>query len=533
MDLLTEIQTHTARQRFAGAVIAGKYRLDEPLGEGSQGTVWQAYNLDLDLPVAVKLMHPLSEAGLAMAPNRLFREARTAATLGHPAIVRIFDFGQTSDGLPYLAMELLRGVNLARHIQQAGRLSPELAVRLILPIADALAAAHGQGIVHRDVKPDNIMLSISAGSMQPKLLDFGIARVADGQHLTQTGSVIGTPNYLPPEQARGLEEVDERADVWALCATLYECVTGVVPFPAPTWIDVLRRIIDDELEPIAAHGVDDPELWALIQKGLAKSPDDRWSNMQEFACAASQWLLTRGVRCDICGMSVESRWLRPPSAVGLVNGATTNDTGTWWDNEPSPSAQRSRKARRRRILGWSAPLLCIAATIGVTRAGAWVFKSPPNAVGAASEPTPHREGTSAHLDRGSSLPSAQPRVPSPEAELSTVQVATLVEPAKVGASVGETPRHGDIVKHSDIASHNDVADDSVVNSAAVNSAAVNVAADVSKPAPTLGSTSPGKPTKTSLLETNPRKPEVPARSGSPAKPPAPKSLDTLDLMDPY
>ncbi len=207
MDALPDTPSPAANQLQAGAVIAGKYRLDELLGTGSQGMVWKAHNLDLDLPVAIKLMHPPSEAGLALIPDRLFREAHAAATLGHPGIVRIFDFGRTSEGLPYLTMELLRGTTLASHLKDAGRLSPELAVRLVLPVADALAAAHAQGIVHRDVKPDNILLSLCGDMMHPKLLDFGIARVAGGQSLTQAGTVVGTPNYLPPEQARGLEDV--------------------------------------------------------------------------------------------------------------------------------------------------------------------------------------------------------------------------------------------------------------------------------------------------------------------------------------
>lgn len=354
------------RQRIAGTVIAGKYRLDALLGAGSQGMVWRAHNLDLDVPVAIKLMHPLSELGLAMAPNRLFREARAAAMLGHPGIVRVFDAGHTTDGLPFLAMELLQGVSLSDHLQDVGRLSPELAVRLILPIADALSAAHAQGIVHRDVKPDNILLSVSGEQLQPKLLDFGIARVADGQPLTQAGCVVGTPNYLPPEQARGLDDVDARADIWALCATLYECVTGAVPFPAQSWIDVLRRIIDDDPEPLASHGVVEPELWRIIKKGLSKQPERRWSNMTEFAGAASRWLLRRGVAYDICGVSVESRWLRAPSSATFGPGETANGL-SWWDLD-WPSSKRNLSVKRRRVLAWSAPMLGVAAVIGVAHA---------------------------------------------------------------------------------------------------------------------------------------------------------------------
>lgn len=374
MNLVLEPKAHAVWQRLIGTVIADKYRLDELLGAGSQGLVWKAHNLDLDLPVAIKLMHPSSELSAELALSRLFREARAAASLGHPGIVRIFDFGRTTDGLSYLTMELLQGVSLGRHLEEVPKLSPELAVRLILPIADALSAAHAQGIVHRDVKPDNILLSVSAGRMQPKLLDFGIARVSDGHVLTQAGCVVGTPSYLPPEQARGLDEIDARSDVWALCATLYECVTGALPFPAPTWIDVLRRILEEEPEPISTHGINDPELWELIRKGLAKQPDERWSSMQEFARAASRWLLARKVSCDICGVSVESRWLRPPAAAKLANGATSSGVA-WWEPAPSASSRRRFTIGRRPMLALSDVLLCIVAAVGVARAG--VFPSAP------------------------------------------------------------------------------------------------------------------------------------------------------------
>jgi hypothetical protein len=338
------------------------------------------------------------------------------------------------------------------------------------------------------------LLSVSSGLMQPKLLDFGIARVADGQHLTQAGSVVGTPNYLPPEQARGLEDVDERADIWALCATLYECVTGVVPFVAPTWIDVLRRIIDDEPEPIAAHGIEDEELWDIIHKGLAKNPDARWSSMQEFACAASRWLIARGVRCDICGVSVESRWLRPPSA-SVANGGTMNDVGPWWADEPVASAQRNRRARRRRILGWSAPLLCIAATIGVTRAGAWVFKTP---AGSASDAT-------------LGLQPAPPPSVLPAREVFTVQAVNVGHQVNDEAAFRETLRRDSTLRDTKVCDTKVREENAVVG-----------------PAPVTPP--PANPT---LLGHTPREQQPPTRRATPPEPAATPALDTLDLMDPY
>ena len=298
-------------QLVAGAIVARKYRLERQLGEGSQGSVWQAHNLALDLPVAVKLVHALSEG--ERIPERLFREARSAAVLGHPAIVRVFDFGETAQGLPFLVMELLQGESLADYLSRAGRIRAETALRLLLPIADGLAAAHARGIVHRDVKPDNVFLSLCAQLIQPKLLDFGIARLTKGENsevrLTRTGAVLGTPNYLPPEQARGLAEVDQRADIWSLSATLYECITGAAPFQADSWIEILRRILEDEPRPLGHYGVEDDELWELLRRGLAKDPAQRWPDIHAFGSALASWLLNRGVTCDVCGVSVEARWL--------------------------------------------------------------------------------------------------------------------------------------------------------------------------------------------------------------------------------
>ncbi|HEU5076080.1 MAG TPA: protein kinase [Polyangiaceae bacterium] len=291
-----------------GDVIAQKYQLQRCLGEGGQGSVWQAQNLVLELPVAIKLVHAQS-----LVPERLFREARAAATLGHPAIVRVFDIGRTPDGLPFLVMELLRGESLADTLACSGRLAPTHALRLLLPIADGLVAAHAERIIHRDVKPDNIFVATIGDLIQPKLLDFGLARRSvSGENLrriTDAGAILGTPAYLSPEQASGKGEVDERADVWSFCATLYECLSGVVPFQGTSWHELRRQIFEDEPTTLGNFGVEDATLWQLIRTGLAKSPTKRWSSMQALGAELARWLLERGVTSDICGVSLEARWL--------------------------------------------------------------------------------------------------------------------------------------------------------------------------------------------------------------------------------
>lgn len=558
MNLALDPATHAVWQRLAGTVVADKYRLDEPLGAGSQGMVWRAHNLDLDLPVAIKLLLPLGEVGLA--PNRLFREARAAATLGHPGIVRIFDFGRSADGMPYLTMELLQGVSLSQHLQTVGKLSPEVAVRLILPIADALSAAHAQGIVHRDVKPDNILLAVSGGQMQPKLLDFGIARVADGEVLTQAGCVIGTPNYLPPEQARGLGEVDARADVWALCATLYECVTGAVPFAAATWIDVLRRIIDEAPDPIVAHGVNDVDLWRLIRKGLAKNPDDRWSSVAAFARAASRWLLARGVTCDICGVSVESRWLKAPTASMLASGETSSGVA-WWEEEAPVGAPRRRLGRHPAV-AITAGLLCVAATVGGTRAnGVFTAASIPQLFGSEAadgashvvsperrsphDGSPHDGSPHGVSPHGVSPHDGSPHGGSPHDGPTESRSPIFVSPealslvAVVPHDVVDAPRaadlrEGEVAAEPHLATAQPPGAPAPSSSTAASSPAVSTTAGSSVAAGSRPGAWASTPTSqaTPPKPTAPRPPQLSARSVSPHKSAAP-ARDTLDLMNPY
>jgi len=312
-----------------GDVIADKYRFDRLLGEGAQGWVWQAQNLVLDVPVAIKIVRS-AEADKTL-PDRLFQEARAAARLGHPAIVRVFDLGQAWNGLPFLVMELLEGESLADRLVQSGRLSPELALRILLPIADALIAAHAKGIVHRDVKPDNVFLASNDGTLQPKLLDFGIAKVAAHpalpRQLTQSGAIVGSPAYLSPEQAQGFGIVDQRADVWSFCTTLYECLTGQVPFEGENWRTLRRQIAESDARSILSYGVGDEKLWRILERGLAKSAQARWPTMRALGRELALWLLERGVKEDVCGVSLESHWLgRSPSGSSLFTESAAEPT---------------------------------------------------------------------------------------------------------------------------------------------------------------------------------------------------------------
>jgi eukaryotic-like serine/threonine-protein kinase len=298
------------RLYLPGEVIDDRYRLEREIGRGGMGVVWVAHSLVLGVDVALKLIRA-SETGPEGA-TRMAREANAAARVGHPALVRVFDFGWTPHGDPFLVMELIKGESLSELITRIKRLPEIRAVQILLPIADGLRVAHERSIVHRDIKPANILVAMDApGRQQPKLLDFGIAKVGpniDGK-LTQVGTVLGSPEYMSPEQALGIEDVDARTDVWSLCVALYELLTGEVPFKRGNYNALMQAIIHDPPVPTTKLGVGDAALWALIERGLAKNRDERWGDMNQLGRAMARWLYERGIKEDISGNSVRAVWL--------------------------------------------------------------------------------------------------------------------------------------------------------------------------------------------------------------------------------
>ncbi|HVY26416.1 MAG TPA: protein kinase [Polyangiaceae bacterium] len=293
-----------------GDLIASKYRLEQLLGEGGMGAVFRARNTSLDMQVALKLLRADMNRGLLA--GRLLQEARAAAKLAHPAIVRVFDVGQTALGDPFIVMELLEGETLAMMIDRERGLAPIHAVQLLLPLADALSAAHAKGLVHRDFKPDNVMLVASdEGTVQPKLLDFGIVKSAhpDENQLSDGDSVVGSPDYMSPEQARGLEQIDARSDLWSFSVVLYEVMAGVPPFQASDYTSLLRMIVQDEPQTLKDRGVADHALSYIVSRGLSKDPMARYASVSQMGMALAAWLLDQGITEDACGVSVEKKWL--------------------------------------------------------------------------------------------------------------------------------------------------------------------------------------------------------------------------------
>ena len=244
------VESQTQQDPLIGRIIESKYRIDGLIGAGGMGAVYQATRLLIGDEVAIKILHTERVVD-PHASERFSREARAAARLKHPNAVSIYDFGVSSDGLQYLVMELIEGKSLREFAKQHGPVDPSLAAEVTSQVCAALDEAHRQHIVHRDIKPDNIILNSTAAGLRVKVLDFGIAKLRDdtASHLTQTGSVMGTPHYMSPEQCLG-EELDNRADIYSVGVVLYEMLCGRVPFNSPISTAVVVQHVNQPPPPL-------------------------------------------------------------------------------------------------------------------------------------------------------------------------------------------------------------------------------------------------------------------------------------------
>ncbi len=276
-----------------GHTINNRYRIDSLLGDGGMGTVYRAYDLNLDRPVAFKVMH-VHFARQREFRDRLVQEAKTAARLDHPSIVRIFDFGDSEAGL-FIAMEYVEGGSLRDHLRRLQSMQKflplEQSLQIAAQIAEALHYAHSLGIIHRDVKPGNIILKRLVQADQPHeqpfravLTDFGLVKLQEGADITQSGTTLGTPMYMSPEQCEG-KPLDGRSDLYGLGVVLYEMVTNQLPFNFQTLSEAITTHRSDTMptSPSQMRG-DVPRLMdSLLRRALAKDPKNRFSTGQEMA----------------------------------------------------------------------------------------------------------------------------------------------------------------------------------------------------------------------------------------------------------
>lgn len=307
----------------SGQVLLGKYRITQLLGKGGMGEVWAGEHQLTGRPVAVKV---LSDAYLSnkKVVARFGREARAASAVHHDGIVEILDQDCTDEGVPFLVMEFLEGESVGQRIKRKQKLSESEALAIMSPLLSALDAAHQAGVIHRDLKPDNVfILPGLRGDERIKILDFGISQKADEieHRLTQEGSVLGTPHYMSPEQARGEANIDVRVDVYAAAVLMYECVVGEVPFDANNYNALLQIIIARPPAPPRARGADiSPALEQVLMAALAKERKERPPNarvLRELLLEAS--LIDEPLRLDTTSWKFASapdvRALAPRSAV--------------------------------------------------------------------------------------------------------------------------------------------------------------------------------------------------------------------------
>jgi serine/threonine protein kinase len=255
----------------SGRVVAGRYRLLARIGHGATGTVWHASDLTLGRDVALKEVHPvtvMTEAERRVQHERTLREARVAARLSHPGVVTVHDVIE-AEGSPWVVMELVTGRSLAQVLADGGPLPPDRAARMGEMLVGALASAHAAGIIHRDVKPANVLVTSGGGAV---LTDFGMATLAGDPQLTQVGMVMGTPGFCAPERIRG-HAASPASDLWSLGATLYAAVAGRGPFEGrgSSLMAVLASIVHDEPAPLP--GCLGPVVAALMSKDPAARPD--------------------------------------------------------------------------------------------------------------------------------------------------------------------------------------------------------------------------------------------------------------------
>jgi serine/threonine-protein kinase len=342
-------------------ILGGRYRVEQELGRGGMAKVFRGTDTVLGRPVAIKVLAPRFSDDASFV-QRFRREAQAAARLSNPNVVGVFDTG-TDDGVHYIVMEYVDGKTLAEYLAGGGRIMPERAIEIAEAVCEALAAAHAQGVIHRDIKPGNIMITPSG---QVKVADFGIARMTtSAETVEQTAAVLGTAAYLSPEQAQG-RPVDARSDLYSLGCVLYEMVTGRPPFTGDSPVAVAsKHVLEPPTPPSKLNPDVSPELEAVILRALAKNPDNRYASAEELRAD-----LERARR----GLPVEATPVLPESAqTQVLRGGPRTEV------LPPPEPPRSR---------WWIPALVIGGLLAAIGVLLWLFASDILGGGPKPSPTP-------------------------------------------------------------------------------------------------------------------------------------------------
>ncbi|MBX7077555.1 MAG: serine/threonine protein kinase [Nannocystaceae bacterium] len=396
-----------------GRRLDGRFVLQRCIGRGGMASVWLARNERVDRDVAIKLIRPEVARDDELVA-RFRAEARAAGRIGHANICDILDSGRSPIG-PYIVMERLRGRSLGELLAGGQRLEPQLAVTLVRDALAGLAAAHRAGIVHRDLKPENLFLHCpDGGEPLVKLMDFGVAKFTDGTGETQTqhGALLGTPEYMAPEQFRGAALAEPRTDLWAMGAILYRTLGGRNAFGGPTVASTLLMVASESPVPLRELAPEVPEaLAAIVERCLQKDPAERFADAAALDTALSPWALQGEPRSTaLAELRAAALGDEPPAP----RAATSGDALTRpWD-KPAPTREHAVVVPpRRRWLGAAA----IVGVAGVVAAIAWPRGEPapaPVAAANAAEPTPLGHDDPALAAQARTPPRAGDDAPAPE-----------------------------------------------------------------------------------------------------------------------
>ncbi len=416
------------REALEGLVLDGKYQIKRLLGEGGMGAVYEAYHCGIDRKLAVKVLH--SDVGADDTDILRFqREARITGALDHENIIQVTDTGTTPGGAPYIVMEFLVGQSFGDVLGASGPLSLTRVLEVFTPVLDALAVVHEAGIVHRDLKPDNIFLATQTRSGKKqrtvvKLLDFGISKPVDAsagsQSLTQTGSIIGTPIYMSPEQIRA-QTVDHRTDIYAVGVMLYEALTGRRPFEASTFSALCAAVLVDEVAPLTLFRNDLPaQLETVVHRAFARDPDERFASAEELlgalvsAAEGGHQLQEGGHRSP--GPRDSSQERQDPSqergdpSQERRDPSQGHDAGGGEALEVSPARPSAPPAAPPRPVKWKGALIsafALAIILLGALVGAWIIRgSAPSEVEAHGDERPPEGETEANM--ATTIPPASP-----------------------------------------------------------------------------------------------------------------------------
>ncbi len=436
-----------------GRVLSEKYRLIRLLAEGGMGSVYEAEHVLIRRRVAVKVMHALFSASTESV-KRFLGEARAAGTIGHPNIIEIFDVGEEEDGTIYIVMELLKGESLQDLLDRDGSLPAGRAVAVVLQMLSALFSAHKKGILHRDLKPDNIFLAVDKRNRQEvKLLDFGVAKFQNPRDeslgLTKTGAVLGTPYYLAPEQAKGGKFIDSRIDIWSAGAVMYETLAGRVPFDGDNYNEIIGKILLEDPVPLSKLTPNLPSgLAEIVEKSLAREPEDRYQNVGEmieallpFHDQSDELMNTSVIQVLHSSVAPELYSLKPGKPLEILPRDSTTPNESIIDDMPTADYGETNSSRLAMLLASKRALFAVAVVITLVIAGLFVISANGNRdenekIG---DPDPVRDKASTTSKKGETAkkdtPSNQPEqsaiataAPSP---MTTIELDGLPPEAKV------------------------------------------------------------------------------------------------------